>query len=315
MSFSTLIKHSLTGQHFPQEYLCLSFDKFIQPFSLFMLSGEKAIDISDQHCMLGYKPVLIGLTMPSSIPFNSDALNCSIQLRNGNQVIGSAKFEIEYKQTFTSSTYYVLKLKEGNHQLIASFYQNMNSLIENFRNKPKGNISIDKNSYRLLSMVYSVPRIIRLVTIGESELYNLFPTDLNGKIDDHHFSCSFRIDKLPSKEIVKLKRLVISDIHSGYYKEVYAMGKNHSRNLSLRENFPFSNFNSEKFDLPIPEYCIRYRELELMEFKDHSLHRIFFFKTFFEKELENSNDLLAHIHRFAAEWRLKNHIPSQYLVR
>jgi hypothetical protein len=55
----------------------------------------------------------------------------------------------------------------------------------------------------------------------------MFPTDLNGRIDDEHYVISLRHDGAVNQQVEKFKRISLSTVDSSFCKEAYRMGKNH----------------------------------------------------------------------------------------
>ncbi|MEI9943390.1 MAG: hypothetical protein WDN26_04150 [Chitinophagaceae bacterium] len=69
---------------------------------------------------------------------------------------------------------------KGNHHFVSGFHQSMAAISNMLYNKKPGNVFLKGNLFSQVQIAYSVPRNISLVTLGENELYNLFPTDLHG---------------------------------------------------------------------------------------------------------------------------------------
>ena len=67
MSFKSFLKKHLLNRTILKEYLCVSKEKYDGSLKVFMQSGENISDVTDNHAMLGYKPLII---LINSIPFN-----------------------------------------------------------------------------------------------------------------------------------------------------------------------------------------------------------------------------------------------------
>ena len=111
------------------------------------------------------------------------------------------------------------------------------------------------------------------------------------------------------------KKILVTEINSIFYKTAYSLGKNHMQGSKTRDQFPFSNSLSEIFRLPLPVNAIFYRELELIKYFDHGIHRFFLFKILGKKQIENNPATLAHIHNAYATWRHNKGLPGNYLLR
>jgi hypothetical protein len=154
-----------------------------------------------------------------------------------------------------------------------------------------------------------------LITVSCKNLFNLFPTDLHGQIDDEHYIISLRTGGKACSQVESTGKLLITQMHSHAYKMVYGLGKNHMQHLKIKDNFPFGKSLSEKFNLPLPQQAISYKELMLLDSFIHGIHKIFVFKIVVYCQLQPISDTLAHIHNSYATWRYKNRLQGNYLLR
>jgi len=171
------------------------------------------------------------------------------------------------------------------------------------------------NLFKQVQIAYAVPRIISLITVGNNDLFNLFPTDLNGQPDEQHYIISLRTGGKACEQVERAGKLLISQVHCDAYKMVYGLGKNHMQELRSKENFPFGQSLSENFKWPLPEQAISYKELVLLDSFTHGIHKILLFKIVNSGQLNDQNATLAHIHNSYATWRYKNHLAGNYLLR
>ena len=174
---------------------------------------------------------------------------------------------------------------------------------------------LENNLLKQVQIAYSVPRTISLVTVTANELFNLFPTDLHGEINDLYYIISLRQGGKAAQQVQEAGLVLLSEVEPGIYKSVYSLGKNHMQPLKEKSLFPFSGLFSNRFNLPIPANTVTYRELEMTRFFDQGIHRIFLFKIITRQQLMKNTGSLAHIHGVYASWRLANHLESNYLIR
>jgi hypothetical protein len=171
------------------------------------------------------------------------------------------------------------------------------------------------NLYEQVKIAYSVPRKISLVSLGKNNMFNLFPTDINGRIGKQNFVISLRIDGNANKQVKELKKIVLSEMVVDSYKEVYSLGVNHTKDLRDKKEFDFSEKLSQNFSLPVPKNTLRYFELEFINDMQTGVHNLCFFRIANSVNIEDSKSTLAHIHRDYAEWRINNGYNSEFLLR
>jgi flavin reductase (DIM6/NTAB) family NADH-FMN oxidoreductase RutF len=168
--------------------------------------------------------------------------------------------------------------------------------------------------YTQVQIAYSIPRKICLITVGENDRFNLFPTDLHGRIDDVYI-ISLRKDGKACQEVESAKKIVLSDINASAYKKVYALGKNHMQPLKEKSLFEWNAVCSKNFNLPLPKDVLSYRELELEQSFLHGIHKLLLFRMVSEEKVSLEPATLSHIHNCYATWRYKHRISSNLLLR
>jgi hypothetical protein len=317
--------NKFTGLHYKQDYVCLSKESFQQSLHAYIVSGNKVIkNITDNYLFTGYCPLVFSFPAFNEINL-SKAEKIEIvfahheffpnDLIEKRDAIAKISLKKIHQQTSGEYIIYYYEGQKGEHQFISSFHQLVIQLRNKFYNKKPGNVYLRANLLKQVQIAYAVPRIISLITVNDGNLYNLFPTDLHGQIDDDNYIISLRHGGMASKQVEMTKRILVTEIDSAFYKTVYSLGKNHMQELKVRDNFPFSDQMSATFHLPLPQCAINYRELTLKEYFDHGIHRFFLFKILNKRQIESEPSTLAHIHNVFATWRHNKGVPGNYLLR
>jgi hypothetical protein len=219
------------------------------------------------------------------------------------------------KQKIGNSEIYYYEGIQGQHHFLSFFHQYIIGLNNQVYNRKKENIFLNNALYKQVQIAYSVPRIISLITVGSGGLYNLFPTDLHGQVNEQYYVSSLRHGGEACKQVENAGRIVISQVHSDACKTVYGMGKNHMQKLKPKENFSFSGSQSGVFNLPLPKSLLSYRELELVESFEHGIHKLLLYKIISSQAVNKEPSILAHIHNCYATWRYNKGLPGNYLFR
>jgi flavin reductase (DIM6/NTAB) family NADH-FMN oxidoreductase RutF len=204
---------------------------------------------------------------------------------------------------------------KGEHRFLSSFHQYVIALNNRLYNKNPGNVYLHTNLYKQVQIAYSVPRVISLITVSDGELFNLFPTDLHGTVNEQYYINSLRHEGKACKQVEASRRVVISQVHCDAYKTAYSLGKNHTQDLRSKDNFPFGNTSSSVFQLPLPQLALDYRDLELVQCFEHGIHKLLLYKIVSRQVLSHEPVTLAHIHNVYATWRHNNGLPGNYLLR
>ena len=283
----------LNGLHFSQEYLCLSKELLEQPLHVYLVENARIIkDITQSHLFVGYSPLVFAfssLTLgenrdnldivftskpfhPNETAAKKDAI-ARLSLQKINTLAGLAD-SIEFYQGI-----------KGTHHFVSAFHQFIIQLTNKLYNKTAGNVFLRGNLYTQVQIAYSLPRKICLITVGENNLYNLFPTDLHGQINAREYIISLRHEGKACNQVENAGKISLSEMPAGAYKKVYSLGKNHTRPLRDASEFDFASGHSTVFSLPLPNNVLAYKELMLEKSFIRGIHKILLLRSFTRKNL------------------------------
>jgi hypothetical protein len=318
------ILNKYNGLHYPQEYLCLAHESFEQPLHAYLIEDGKPIkDITKLHCFVGYRPLIFSFlssAIPSTRPvtikiaFTRHALNLNETFKRKDAVAMLRLKKIREQETENETILYYEGV-QGRHRFIPPFRQFILQLYNWLYQKRPGNVYLPGNLYKQVQIAYSLPRNISMITVRQYKGFNLFPTDLHGPINEDLYIISLRDEGLACEQVISVARILLTQVHTDFYKTAYALGKNHMQEMKPRENYPFSDRASAHLKLPLPESALFYRELELYESFVHGIHRVMLFKILYRQRLQDTPSTLAHVHNVYATWRQNNQLPGNYLLR
>jgi hypothetical protein len=317
----------LTGLSIPQEYVCLPLEDLSQPLSVYLTikNNSGVYDVTNDHVFLGYKPLvlLISLSDPAIEGIETVCLNFVAGvfkpttewngfLSADNCVARLIVRKIEHASLIEKS--FLFEGVHGEHAFLNSFYQLTNSLRERLRKRKIGNVGLPGNLYDQVRIAYAVPRIISLITLGNENRMNMFPTDLHGAVDQKHYVGSLRIGGKANHQVEQEGKLAISFMPVEQYQLVYSLGKNHMQEFASGKNFVLGKEGSNSFGIPLPVGALRYIELKRIRSVDAGIHRIHLYEKVNEQNLCDGKTL-AHVHQFYVQWRLDHNLQTPMLLR
>jgi hypothetical protein len=315
---SPKLRNLLFGTSLSQEYICVAKEKLSNKLRAYLLRENDSIDITNEHILLGYSPVLIGISSSKSKPLSAlldDINETTIKFGvTSDNIIAQLTVKKIEKTEFGSVEFFLFEGINGSHEFLSATYQLINSIKYKLQAKRKPNIYLNENLYQQVKIAYSIPRTILLVTLGSGDLFNIFPTDINGRIDDDHFVISLRKTGKAHQQVKKQGNIVISEMRVESCSEVYSYGVNHMRDLRPSNEFNFSYELSESLKLPLPKNISKYYELEIVNEMLFGMFNLMYFRIINSIKIDNSNTL-AHIHRDYAQWRINNNFQSEFLFR
>ncbi|MEX2231750.1 MAG: hypothetical protein WD824_06305, partial [Cyclobacteriaceae bacterium] len=176
------------------------------------------------------------------------------------------------------------------------------------------NVRLPGNLYDQVRIAYAVPRKIALITVCDGNKMNMFPTDLHGPFGKKFYISSLRKGGKANLQVEQTRKLILSFMPVNEYRAVYALGKNHMKDMKDFDEFSILNEPSAILKLPIPSAALHYKELELIDSFDAGIHRIHFYKNVHNEKITNGLTL-AHIHQYYAQWRIDHKLPVNMRLR
>lgn len=331
MLIRDFVKRILLGSAIPQEYVCLAREDIQDPLRVTLSTNKGFFDVSASHLFLGYKPLVIGITVPQN-SIDSDVLydaaevclsfhtaDFTIDKRwrdfpTTNDSVARLILKKKDVRVFNDTIFFLYEGVYGKHQLINEVYQFVAREKEKRRKDKATNINLLNNLGDQVQIAYAIPRIISIITLTTGTHMNMFPTDLHGEINSDHYVGSLRHGGKASRQVEDLKQIVISEVDVTWHREAYGLGKNHMQDVKPYMAFSYHAYHSKMLDIPVPTAVTRYREMHMIEFIDLGIHRIYFYRIV-GKEILKTSCTLAHVHRFYSQWCLNNNVLTNVHLR
>ncbi|HEY0652062.1 MAG TPA: hypothetical protein VGD65_03000 [Chryseosolibacter sp.] len=327
MNSKQLLTQFLFGLTIPQQYVCVSLETLTQPLRSFITAHEEQQSSFINPVFVGYKPVVWAtaetLTLPQADEYclhfhNEDVFFDPISLWKGfpadNRSVAKMQIEVLPLKFEAFPEVRLFQGTRGSHSFIHPLHTIANALREKLVKSPPGNVDLPGDLHDMVRIAYAIPRIISLISVTDGTRMNLFPTDLHGQLNKDYYISSLRIGGKAQRQVQQYKKIVISQITSDQFEEVYNLGKNHMKDLTGADSFKLSTMRSEKFQIPLPAGVLRYMEVEVVQFIDVGIHRIFLYKVENRKQVAEGNTL-SHIHQYYAQWRQSHGISTEFFLR
>ena len=317
------ILEQLRGLHYRQEYLCFAEEQFLKPLKMYLVHETKVqLEITQQHAFVGYHPVIF--VFPSlqawewpetvEILFTDNTLKIGKECRSRDAIALISFKQIKIQEAGSEKLYYYQGIW-GRHRFLSSLQQRIVQWHNMLYNQQPGNVFLKGNLYNQVQIAYSRPRKICLISVTMQGLYNLFPTDLHGKVTDEFYVISLRHAGKACEQVKAAGQIVLSDMQVEACQKVYRLGKNHMQLLKEASAFDFSTSVSKVFQLLLPNGIVGYKELALHDWFITGIHCLLLFKIVSNKSLSPVPNTLVQIHNSYATWRYKKGLPGNYLIR
>jgi flavin reductase (DIM6/NTAB) family NADH-FMN oxidoreductase RutF len=130
-----------------------------------------------------------------------------------------------------------------------------------------------------LSTFYICPRPVVLVSVVDGNASNLFPMDLIGPVGGQHFTLALHGTSTAVSLMERSRKVALSGVPVEQISTAYTLGQNHKKADFRWNQVSFALTTSPAFGLPIPEFALSVKEMEIEEVRAMGSHKLFICRT------------------------------------
>jgi flavin reductase (DIM6/NTAB) family NADH-FMN oxidoreductase RutF len=157
---------------------------------------------------------------------------------------------------------------------------------------------------RAMEVMFVCPRPISLVSVITDIKGNMFPMNVMGDIDKDYFAFALRDAKMPAHLVEDAGRLALSSVPFEQGAFAYQLAVNHNKQSINWYELPFETKKSKNFQIPVPVFAYRVREMEVEKIHRGGSH-IFFIARVVSDEIFSEGKELFVVHGLYEAWRLR----------
>jgi hypothetical protein len=159
---------------------------------------------------------------------------------------------------------------------------------------------------RAVMVMFIRPHPVVLVSLGGEESGNIFPMNIMGGLDHGYFAFALKNSRLAARLVERSGRVALSDVPLSETSLAYRLGVNHGRPSIDWSKLPFATRKSTTFEIRVPDFSPRVREMEIETVRNLGSHT-FFVARIVHDDRSGSGVALCIVHGFYQAWRLKGH--------
>jgi flavin reductase (DIM6/NTAB) family NADH-FMN oxidoreductase RutF len=170
------------------------------------------------------------------------------------------------------------------------------------RRSPAPVSQIRTSELRSVFAFYICPRPVVLVSVMHGGVGNIFPMDLMGPVGTRHFALALHNTSAPLPLIEQSRRIVLSSVPLDYSSRAFELGKNHNTPAMDFGGLPFPTISSEAFGIPVPQFSLRTREMQIETVRRLESHTLLVARVV-RDESRMEGLQMFQIHGFYQAWR------------
>lgn len=147
------------------------------------------------------------------------------------------------------------------------------------------------------------PHPVSLVSLSDETGGNIFPMNLMNDLDNGYFAFALKDSRRAAHLVERTRRIALSSIPPSQASLAYQLAVNHTKEHIEWDKLPFATMASATFNIPIPVFTQRVREMEVTKVHKIGSH-VFFIAQVVHDEIFFESPSLSVIHGFYQAWRL-----------
>lgn len=157
---------------------------------------------------------------------------------------------------------------------------------------------------RAVMVMFIRPHPVVLLSLSGKAGGNIFPMNIMGDLDSGYFAFALKDSRLAAHLVERTGRVALSSVPLSQTSLAYQLGANHRKNAIDWDKLPFATKKSATFQIPVPVFAQRVREMEIETVRKLGSHTFFVARIVHDESFEGSVGLCI-VHGFYQAWRLK----------
>lgn len=183
-------------------------------------------------------------------------------------------------------------------------------LLQRWRQRhSQSKIKLSPMEQRAMSVLFTCPRPISLVSVAHAGRANMFPLNVMSDVNEQHFAFALTAAKIPAQFLSSARRFALSATPIEQAPVAFALAINHNTASIDFNDLPFPTTLSQKLRLPVPVFSLRVREMEIESVNSVGSHSLFVARIISDERRTNGSEFSV-IHGFYQAWRLRHGLDT-----
>jgi flavin reductase (DIM6/NTAB) family NADH-FMN oxidoreductase RutF len=283
--------------------------------SIWLHGMGKPRDVTSRHSVACTSPFMfcIGLE-PGELPPPNKRLSLKFYENTAVQpLLGEIGIEISTSIPATGRALYLFKAVSCTDFCLSPARLWAHSLFQTFGNwrarKTTGQ-HVSTLETRCNTVAFFCPRPVVLVSVRDGEQGNIFPMNLFGTLGGNYLSFALNSTRQAAPLANRLRQLALSSVPYNQIAVTRNLRKNHRQQSIDWQQLPFPTKISKTLKIPVPEFALRVRELQVETSRNLGSHT-FFLARIEEEEVFSEDDEFHMIHGHCAFHKQSIAMPPQ----
>jgi hypothetical protein len=157
---------------------------------------------------------------------------------------------------------------------------------------------------RAVMVMFIRPHPVVLLSLSGEAGGNIFPMNIMGDLDNGYFAFALKDSRVAAHLVEGARRVALSSVPLSETSLAYQLGANHRKQAIDWDKLSFATKKSATFQIPVPMFSQRVREMEIETVRRLGSHIFFVARVIHDEGFAGSVGLCI-VHGFYQAWRLK----------
>jgi flavin reductase (DIM6/NTAB) family NADH-FMN oxidoreductase RutF len=294
----------------PQEFFLGLADPQTE-ITVWLYGMGQPLDVTFRHSMACAAPFTVCIAFDEDRkPSEKDLGNLSLRFseRDGQKgvlgkiclklasVIALDGMELILFEARGSTNYCLSKMRLCAHYLLHSYSQ--------WRKVDTSGMKMSLLERRAAMVMFICPRPVSLVSLVDNSRGNIFPMNIMGSLGNGYFAFALKDSRRAAHLVERIGRIAVSSLPLARAPLAYQLAANHTKEFIDWEQLPFATRMSTTFEIPVPIFAQRVREMEIIKVRAIGSHILFLARVICDENRAEGPELCV-IHGFYEAWRIK----------
>jgi flavin reductase (DIM6/NTAB) family NADH-FMN oxidoreductase RutF len=279
--------------------------------SVWLEGAGTLIDVTHNNVMVGASPLAIGIGLGKTDCQAARRSRLSLRFRamkGERRLLGEIRLRMTEAIPIGEEQLCVFETRGCRNYCVPRvrlWIRNMHHAYRKWKSERRSAApasQIRTSELRSVFAFYICPRPVVLVSVLHQGVGNIFPMDLIGPVGTRHFALALHNTSAPMRLVERSRRIAVSNVPIEHSSHAFELGKNHNIPAMDFSGLSFPTIPSETFGIPVPQFSLRTREMQIETVRTLESHTLFV-ATVVKDRSRNEGVQMFQIHGFYQAWR------------
>jgi hypothetical protein len=264
-------------------------------------------DVTNQHSTACSDPFVLCIRLEQREQISTNTLRLEYVERSGNRILGQIGLKVASGIQSAGNGLHFFEPRSVNNRCLPVHQRAAHSLMHAYqaRVRPKTpDLNMTLLEQRAADVTFIRPHPIGIGSVEDVAGGNIFILNLMGELGEGRFGFGLRDLRWPAHLVERSGRMALSSVPSSKGQIAFFLTKTHLVEQVDWGKLPFEVRQSSRFNIRVPAFALRVRELELETIRKMGSHNFFIARVISDEQRMEGEELHA-LHGFFQAWRMR----------